>query len=227
MGPVTFVHVAAGAVVLGIAPLAMIVRKGGRWHRRLGLGFLAAMAGVTITASVMWQQRGHGFLLLLDLVTVYFLVLGYRVLARNRRGTPSRRADALDASFALGALAASVALIAGAFAPSDALLVQLRIVLGSLGSIGAIFAALELVGLAFGPRQRYGWLFSHLAAMIAAYVSAVTAFVVINAHGIPMTLRWFVPVALGALVISAFSAFYRWKFWRAARAARRSRLRRA
>jgi len=217
MGAVTFVHVAAGAVVLGIAPLAMIVRKGGRWHRRWGLGFLVAMVGVTATASLMWQKRGHGFLMLLDVVTVYLLVLGYRVIARRRRRGVDRRADIADACCATGALGASVALVWLALAATDPLLVQLRIVLGSLGTIGLTFALLDLFGLTFGARQRYGWLFSHLSAMLSAYISAVTAFVVINAHGVPMTLRWVVPVAIGGCGIAAFSAYYRLRFWRAAR----------
>jgi hypothetical protein len=50
---------------------------------------------------------------------------------------------------------------------------------------------------------------AHFSAMIAAYISAVTAFVVINAHGVPMQLRWLVPISIGTLVISGFALPYR------------------
>jgi hypothetical protein len=59
------------------------------------------------------------------------------------------------------------------------------------------------------PRTRVGWLIAHFSAMIAAYISAVTAFVVINAHAVPMQFRWIVPISIGTLVICGFSLPYR------------------
>jgi hypothetical protein len=55
--------------------------------------------------------------------------------------------------------------------------------------------------------------------MISAYISAVTAFCVINFHGVPMNLRWIVPSALGSIVIAYYSTQYRLKFARAKHAA--------
>jgi hypothetical protein len=46
--------------------------------------------------------------------------------------------------------------------------------------------------------------------MIAAYVSAVTAFCVINFHGVPMFLRWFVPSAIGTIVIGRLTYEHLW-----------------
>ena len=77
-----------------------------------------------------------------------------------------------------------------------------------IGAIGVSFAANDVLGF-IGPRMRNGWLLQHFAGMIAAYISAVTAFVVINAHGVPMELRWIVPIGIGTLVITAFSLPYR------------------
>jgi hypothetical protein len=88
-----------------------------------------------------------------------------------------------------------------------------------LGAIGATFGGLEAFALQVGPRTRFGWMFYHLSAMLAAYISAVTAFIVINAHDVPMFLRWFVPGLAGTLIITAFSAKYRWRYIRADRAA--------
>ena len=51
-------------------------------------------------------------------------------------------------------------------------------------------------------------MFYHLSAMLAAYISAVTAFIVINAHSVPMLYRWLVPGVIGTLVITAFSSKY-------------------
>jgi hypothetical protein len=213
---ITVAHVAAGAVVLVVAPLAFAVRKGGAWHRRWGTAFLWAMAGVTATAACMWQKPGHLFLLWLDVITVYLVVYGRRTLAL-RRETRSVRADALDACAALAVIAASVVLAVQSRAATVPPVRDLAWVMIALGAIGVAFGALDLARLAFGTKQRYGWLFFHLSAMLAAYISAVTAFIVINAHGVPMLYRWLVPVGIGTAVIVAVSVKYRLRFMHADR----------
>ena len=69
-------------------------------------------------------------------------------------------------------------------------------------------------------QSKLGSLLMHLSAMIGAYISAVTAFVVINAHAVPMGLRWLVPSLLGSGVIAGFSIVYRRRFARRAVASR-------
>jgi len=214
---VTLVHIAAGTVALVVAPAALVARKGGVWHRRTGAAFMYAMAGVTLTAAAMWQAKGHTFLLFLDIVSLYFVVSGYRVLIRRRRDGRDFRADGLDLAIAVAALACGLALIALGAAAATPLLRSLAAVFLGLGAIGAIFASLELFAIGLGPKTKFGWLFYHLSAMLSAYISATTAFVVINAHGVPMLERWLVPVALGTATIVAFSVKYRVRFWRAAR----------
>ena len=54
---VTLVHVVAGTLVLAVAPAAMIVRKGGRWHRRWGIAFMAAMRSAGSTRP--WGVEGR------------------------------------------------------------------------------------------------------------------------------------------------------------------------
>jgi hypothetical protein len=58
-------------------------------------------------------------------------------------------------------------------------------IMAGLGAVAIAFALNDVRGI-IGPRSRVG-----------AYISAVTAFVVINAHGVPMLLRWFVPISMG------------------------------
>jgi hypothetical protein len=50
--------------------------------------------------------------------------------------------------------------------------------------------------------------------MLAAYISAVTAFLVINAHHVPMTVRWLVPSLLGAAAIVGYSTRILLPTWR-------------
>jgi hypothetical protein len=82
-------------------------------------------------------------------------------------------------------------------------------VLYGLGAIAIAFALNDVRGLIVGRRSKIGWLLAHLSAMLSAYISGVTAFVVINAHGVPMLLRWAVPIGLGTAVITGYSIRYR------------------
>jgi hypothetical protein len=91
-------------------------------------------------------------------------------------------------------------------------------VLFALGAIAAIFALLDLRALFERRQSRLGSLLVHLSAMIGAYISAVTAFCVINFHGVPMGLRWLVPSVAGSVVIGAFSVAYRRRFAKVAKA---------
>ncbi len=209
---VTLLHVLAGTIVLVVAPLAFVVRKGDAWHRRWGLAFMWAMAVVTTSAAAMWQAKGHLFLLWLDAITIYLVLYGRRVIVRKRAGR-TRRSDAGDAAAALAVIAAGIVLAIQSRSETAAPVRDLAAVMVALGAIGASFGILDLAGLIFGAKQRYGWLFFHLSAMLAAYISAVTAFVVINAHDVPMVWRWVVPVGLGTATIVFVSAKYRIRFF--------------
>ncbi len=229
---ITGLHVVAGMLVLVVAPAALLVRKGGRWHRRWGFVFAAAMALVIATAAVMWIPHGHLFLLFLDVMSAYLIFAGLRVIARGRRKARNRVADGVDLAAAAAVLASGCTLIAIAASANTPLMRNLAPVLVALSAIGAAFAALDIKALGARSRSRLGSLLFHLSAMIGAYVSAVTAFCVINFHAVPMPLRWFVPSAVGSIVIGAFSATYRRRFAhaaersasaRSARAARSSR----
>jgi hypothetical protein len=186
----------------------MLARKGGRWHRRTGRAFMFAMSIVLFTAGFMWQPKGHLFLLALALVSAYLVFNGFRLVLRRRR----RRADALDDGIDIAAAGMTVAcgvwLLTISASAKGELMRSLAPIMAGLGIMAVAFALNDVRGV-LGPRSRAGWLIAHFSAMIAAYISAVTAFIVINAHGVPMQLRWIVPIGIGTLVISGFSLPHR------------------
>jgi general stress protein CsbA len=215
---VTVLHVAAGTLVLGVAPAAMLVRKGGLAHRRWGTAFACAMIVVLLTATVMWQPHGHLFLLFLDVVSAYLVFQGYRVIARRRRKQPDAREDAIDLGAALLVLASTVALLVLAATAATPLMRSIALILAAIAAIAAAFAALDLRAIRAGAQSRLGSLLVHISAMIGAYISAVTAFLVINLHTVPMAVRWIVPSLVGTFVIGGFSTVYRRRFAKARRA---------
>jgi hypothetical protein len=200
----TFLHVVCGTIALVVAPAAILARKGGAWHRRWGTGFLIAMAVVLFTAGFLWQAHGHLFLLPLAAVSAYLLFNGRRVIVRRRRSRPDEIEDRIDVVAACAAMVAGAAVLYLGVAAPNALLLTLRPALIGIGTIAIAFACNDILGFS-ARRTKTGWLLSHFAAMIAAYVSAVTAFVVINEHSVPMILRWLVPSAIGAALIVGYT----------------------
>ena len=220
---IVFFHVLTGTIVLFVAPAALLTRKGGRWHRRWGQIFTAAMAVVLVSAAFMWQAQGHVFLLVLDFVCAYLVFEGFRVIARRRRRTPDRVADRIDVGAAVVILVCSTALVALAATARTPLMHDIASVLVGLAAIAAVFALLDLRAVVARVQTRLGSLLLHISAMMAAYISAVTAFCVINFHGVPMNLRWIVPSVLGSVVIAYFSTQYRLKFAATRRSAEAAR----
>jgi len=200
----TAVHVIFGTLALAAAPAALLVRKGGTWHRRFGWAFGLTMAVVLFSAGFMWQAKGHVFLVPLGIISGYLAINGYRVTARRRRRPASRFQDRADIAAAVAVIAAGLGAAYLAIWPSSSLLRSIAPALLGIGAIGISFGLNDVLGF-FGSRMRAGWLLAHFAALIAAYISAVTAFLVINAHHAPMLLRWILPSALGGSVIVAYT----------------------
>lgn len=218
----TLLHVVSGTVVLGVAPAALAVRKGGAWHRRFGRAFTWSMALVLLTAGFMWQAKNHVFLMPLAIVSGYLIYDGWRVVARRRRRTPDPMDDTVDVLAALASCCSGAWLFVLAATARDELMRELVPVLIGLGALAIVFALNDLRGI-FVTRTRIGWLLAHLSAMLAAYISAVTAFVVINAHQVPMLLRWAVPSAIGTAIITGYSVRERLRVRSAARRAAAAR----
>jgi hypothetical protein len=200
----TLLHVLFGTLALVVVPVAIVARKGGTWHRRCGFAFILAMAVVLFSAGFLWQAKGHTFLLPLAAVSGYLIFSGYRALVRQRRRVPDPFEDRVDMLGAGVAILAALGIVYLAATAATPLMLTIRPALVGIGAIAVAFASNELLGFR-APRMRNGWLLSHFAGMIAAYVSAVTAFVVINAHDVPMMVRWLVPSLTGGTVIVALT----------------------
>jgi uncharacterized membrane protein len=200
----TLLHVVFGSLALIAAPAALLVRTGGARHRWFGTVFTIVMAVVLFTAAFLWQSKGHAFLVPLAIVSAYLIFNGWRVIARHRRTVFSRTHLAIDAAAALGVMIAGAVTAWMGWSAATPLMHSIAPALFGIGGIAIAFGINDLLGFT-APRLKIGWLLAHFSAMLAAYISAVTAFVVINAHAVPMMLRWGVPGTIGAVTITAYS----------------------
>jgi hypothetical protein len=110
----------------------------------------------------------------------------------------------------LAMLAAGVALVAtGAYQLQRSNLGTVPIV---FGSIALLLAGREWVGFLRPPREPRWWWFSHMTNMLAAYITTVSAFSVVNLTLLPPIVRWLWPTAVGTTGILLWTRYYRRKF---------------
>ncbi len=207
------VHIAAGFVALGVAPIAMLVTKGGRIHRRFGKIYFWAMIVVAATALIgVAAFRAPPWLSMLAVFALYLVLSGYRVLFRKRANF---QPSALDWGIGFFGFLIGLALVAwggvGLVARNRE---PFSVVALALGVTAALLAGNEMRELASANRDRRAWWFRHMQSMLGAYVATVTAFSATNFRFLPTAIRWLWPLTIGVVGITAWVTYYKVRFQR-------------
>ncbi len=205
------IHIAGGSIALLSGMGAMLTKKGSTVHRRFGKTYFFAMTIVFLGALALAIGHQKDFLLMVAFFSYYMTVRGYRILFLKdlSLGRGPARLDVILLSISL--LFCLILLGWGLYA----------IVLGSLmGVAGIVFG---LIGLSFiiqdirnfrtPPKEKMHWWFTHIASMGGSYISAVTAFIVVNIQ-IPgyNWVLWVLPSLIGGILIRRAVQFYKAKF---------------
>jgi len=214
-----WVHIMAGFTALFVAPVAMVVRKGGDAHRLWGKIFFYSMAVVAITAIVVGVWRDNMFLAMLAVLSFHLVASGYRSLY-HKRLHEGQRPSTMDvvvqgtAGFVNGGL-----FIWG----------MVNMMLGNRGSGTMLFLAFGLIGslLVWRNLQRFykrsnekhEWLYAHMGNFLGGYIATVSAFSAVNFTFIkPVALQWLWPTIVGTPLIILWTRYYRKKLSRGRRA---------
>jgi len=78
---------------------------------------------------------------------------------------------------------------------------NINIILFVFGFFGIIFSIKDLLLFKNKTKLRKGWLKLHLGKMLGGYISASTAFVVVN-NFFPSIYGWFIPGIIGGFIIA-------------------------
>ena len=201
------IHIAAGTIALVVAPAAMVTVKGGHWHRRWGFSYLWSTIVIAATGAVMSFLHPSLFLLMIAVFSFYLVFSGYRVLHRKK---PGQRATWFDQAVTLAMVATGLALVGyGIYRLRGS---SFGIVPIIFGAIALLLASRELVGFCRPPTEPRWWWFSHMTNMLAAYITTVSAFSVVNLTMLPPIVRWIWPTIIGTTGILLWTRYYRKKF---------------
>jgi len=212
-------HILAGVTALLVAPVAMIVHKGGPAHRRWGKVYFWAMFAICVSAVGMLFFRFNPFLAGVTAMSFYSALTGYRVIYRKR--ALAGAAPLFDRVAAWLALAAGTGLIGWG----------VNALLNPQPGFGLTFAILPLVFGLFVFNQgvvdlrlfrqpaadRRWWWYYHMERMLGAYIATLTAFLVqtvtprLPAFDL-VWIVWVAPGVIGGVLIGRWIRHYRGKF---------------
>ena len=208
---VLVLHIAGGTIALISGLVAMLTSKGGKNHRLAGKIYFSGMTAVFIGAVITAVGHHKDFLLMVGFFSYYLTVRGYRVLYLKKLAQEQKPAimDWLIISLS------SIFIVAlfgwGIWA----------LTLGSgmgvagiiFGSIGSTFLISDIRSFITPPKEKMHWWFTHIGSMGGSYISAVTAFVVVNIE-LPQYnwVLWILPAAIGSVLIGRTIRKYKVQF---------------
>lgn len=190
-------HIAGGFLALLVAPVAMIVKKGGPAHRTWGKVFFYSMVVVAVTALGMSAIKSNLFLAMVGIFSFYMAASGYRAL--YRRNIHSIK-DVRPIDWILVA-------VSGIFCAILLLLGILNIFADPKFAFGYIASVFGLIGTqsvikdvkTFRTADYYkkNWLYHHMSGMVGAYIATVSAFSAVNMDFLHPLIQWLWPTIIG------------------------------
>jgi uncharacterized membrane protein len=206
-------HIACGSLAFVLAPVVLIVAKGGPAHRRWGKVYFYAMAGVASSAIVMAVYRPLLFLALVAIFSFYAAFFAYRVLGQKGAFKEEKVVRPMDWFAAGFTFVASLVLFSlGILRPS--MIQHLPIPAIVFGLIGMRLSGRSLWAFTHPPTEKMFWWYEHLQGMLGSYIAAWTAFLVVTVD--PLVhwgwVLWVVPTAIGVPAIFFTTAHYKRKF---------------
>lgn len=204
-------HIAGGALSLLSGLGAMVTSKGSTLHRRFGKIYFYSMTAVFVGALATAIGHHRDFLLMVAFFSYYLTVRGYRILYLKKLHLGQRPA-ALDWIIIAVSAVFIVSLLGwGAWALMQG--AGMGIVGIAFGAIGSTFLWKDIRSFRIPPQEKMHWWYGHINAMGGSYISAVTAFVVVNIQiGQLNWLLWLLPSVIGGTMIGRTIRHYRKKF---------------
>ena len=190
-----YIHAAFGGIALLTGLIAIIAKKGNTLHKKTGLVFFYAMmcSGISAMFIAVLPNHENPFLFAVGIFSLYFVLTGKRALNFKIKN-PDLAIDKWISKVMIGT---GILMI---FLPLI-LTKSINIVLVVFAIVGIVLSVRDLRLYKNPERLRKSWLKLHLGKMLGGYISASTAFVVVNQF-FPSVYSWFIPGIVGGFIIA-------------------------
>lgn len=192
------VHIIGGGIGLISGSVNILLKKGGKTHRRVGSIFYMAMIISSISSLILSYIHPNPFLCMVGIFTLYMVATGKRYIYLKLLGI-NQQPKLLDWCLSIGMLLAGIVL----------LVMGINHLLKS-NSFGLVFIVFGMLGIVFSytdfqnfkgkAKTKKYWLLGHISRMTGAYIASLTAFLVVNGQyfpiEIPAIILWLMPTIL-------------------------------
>ncbi len=194
-----YTHAFLGGIGLITGVGSMLVKKGGRLHKRMGKLFSIGMVGSSLISLPIAWMPGHEnlFLFLIGLFTIYLVLAGNRSLTFKPRA--KEKAAIADLIISFGMLLFSLLMLTlGTFGVLKG--VGNSVLYLVFGGFGLFLTVRDFLFYKKFSDSKGDWLLNHISRMMAALIASVTAFIVAGL-GIGNLIAWILPSVLGTIYI--------------------------
>jgi len=204
-------HIAGGTIALISGLISMLAVKGSQAHKLAGKIYFWGMTAVFMGALIIATSRKLDFLLMVAFFSYYMTVRGYRILSLKKLHQ-GQQAAVVDWAI----LVVSGIFIVTLFGWGVWVLLQgisMGIVAIVFGAIGSSFLFHDVKRFFILPKEKMHWWYGHISSMGGSYISAVTAFIVVNIQ-LPQHqwILWVLPGLVGGMLIGQTVRKYKMKF---------------
>ncbi len=195
IGILIIFHAVLGGLALISGTISLFAKKGKKAHKKSGIVFYYSMTSCALSAMLISVLPNHinPFLFSIGIFSLYFVLTGKRALNFKNETTSLF----LDKTIALiMALTGILMILLPILVTSN-----INIVLLVFGLMGIFFSTRDILLFSKPERLKKGWLKLHIGKTVGAYISATTAFVVVN-ELFPSFYGWFIPGIIGSTIIA-------------------------
>lgn len=190
-----YTHAFFGGIALLSGSVSIISKKGNEIHRKSGMIFYYAMLFSALTALIISFSPKHEspFLFSIGIFSCYFILTGKRAL----------NFKTVNGNLIIDKIISWTMIFTGLIMIlyNPIFNHKINIILTVFGFVGLILSIRDLILYKDINKLNKGWLKLHLGKMIGGYISATTAFVVVN-NFFPSFYGWFVPGIFGGIYIT-------------------------
>lgn len=203
------IHIICGSIGLFTGTLNLIRKKGDKPHRLVGKFFFYSMLINAIAGFCMSIMHNNQFLLIIAVFTLYLCGTGQRYLSLKGLDN-GEKPKIIDWILTMGMILFALFFITfGIF--------QLYynnsfgIVMIVFGSISFRLISQDILIYKGKIESKNFWLLLHLQRMMATYIAALTAFLVVNNTILPGIIAWLLPTVIIVPIIISWTRKYKVK----------------
>jgi hypothetical protein len=202
---ILFIHVVMGSLAFFSGGIAMATKKGSRIHKKAGKFFFHLLVVSVMLSTVVAFLPGHQSptMISIGVLTLYLLIGGLRSISFKKPNHNYLN----DIIIAWTVILVSLLVIAySVFIDGQSIILR-----SVFGSIGIIFAVIDLYVLRKSVFQIRYWLPLHLSKMISAFTASITA-VMVAQKVLSGYYDWFLTTVFALVYIASWLIKNRRKF---------------